>query len=622
MVRQRQPAQGPAQSSRKRTRDDDESEDEAATASSSKRSNREPKHVNFPRRLESGPTKSHADHRHQCPTKGVMRIVGLTTVEVDTDDEEEGEHVEVTDEDDIDGASLSANSDCTDAPNSERDPSTEWVNGDDLGASVFSPPKTIVKPKKPARPPMPSVSAPRATTSRPSSSVATAALPSASNGLDDARVCNNMHELRNAVKGFADAFPVPRPRASASGREGFGQLLRSSNEHTVRYVGCLALGGKNGEDSWRELLRDVECRKALVFGIIGRALKESVFSELWFGATEEQHKELSTHEQNSVDLDGFIRTSQRAERCEEFASHGNEQTSVISLLKAEAKVVVQLEKLLGPLAATVGGNGRTPMPLDVRSLNTIVSMAADLSRSMRLMSNVVYYWPPTFKDEEFEPARMESNNLRYMIEESPYEKKDMHGRVRAVLLPDHADRSEAIVRVVCFPGLVAYRQGGGELGKRLLHAEGLRQRNALEPPPDVQEVNARSARHDGITEDSGFRTKVICKAVVHLQWGKQRLLTKEAGTSAHLDAVRDHSNKYEEDRRGFKELFDIYLDRNTCLNCSNFGHIAAECTNISRQAGLADYMLPREPRMEKLGKAGGPAAGGSSRPLSRKGSHS
>jgi hypothetical protein len=60
----------------------------------------------------------------------------------------------------------------------------------------------------------------------------------------------------------------------------------------VRYIGCLAQGGPNREQSWQELLANPECRVALVVGIIGTALKEHVFSELWFGGTDEQVEEL------------------------------------------------------------------------------------------------------------------------------------------------------------------------------------------------------------------------------------------------------------------------------------------------------------------------------------------
>ena len=216
-------------------------------------------------------------------------------------------------------------------------------------------------------------------------------------------------------------------------------------------------------------------------------------------------------------------------------------------------MTAQLEVLLWPLVL----QEKTE---HVYALEHIITVAADLSRQIRMMHNVVYYWPPTFKDEEFEPGRMEGLNIRNMIDTSPYEKRDVQGRVRANLLPDQDDRNEAIVRVVCFPGLVAYRKGGGALGKQELADEDRQERRSRDPE-DVRHHRERVRAHDGISVDSGFRSKVICKAIVHLQWGKQRLLTKEAGTSAHLDATRDYSDKYEKSRKGFRELFDIYLER-------------------------------------------------------------
>jgi hypothetical protein len=69
----------------------------------------------------------------------------------------------------------------------------------------------------------------------------------------------------------------------------------------------------------------------------------------------------------------------------------------------------------------------------------------------------------------------------------------------------------------------------------------------------------RDGKYTGL---EGFRTKTICKAVVNLQWGKQRLLTKEAGTSNYLDAVRDGSSKYKDDVVGWRELWDIFLEQN------------------------------------------------------------
>ena len=72
-----------------------------------------------------------------------------------------------------------------------------------------------------------------------------------------------------------------------------------------------------------------------------------------------------------------------------------------------------------------------------------------------------------------------------------------------------------------------------------------------------------AANADKLTGSEGFRTRVLCKSVVHLVWGKQRLLTREAGTAAHLDAMRDgNEQKYEDDRKGYVELYDYFLRTN------------------------------------------------------------
>lgn len=76
------------------------------------------------------------------------------------------------------------------------------------------------------------------------------------------------------------------------------------NAQLVRYIGCLAQGGPKREESWRELLSQPECRVALVVGIIGTALKEHVFSELWFGGTDEQIEELEALQERQKNGEG------------------------------------------------------------------------------------------------------------------------------------------------------------------------------------------------------------------------------------------------------------------------------------------------------------------------------
>jgi hypothetical protein len=165
---------------------------------------------------------------------------------------------------------------------------------------------------------------------------------------------------------------------------------------------------------------------------------------------------------------------------------------------------------------------------------------------------------------------MECLNTASMIRNSPYElKKQANGPDRSVLKAA-TEKVEAIVRVTAFPGLVAHRQGGGLLAKQLLADEKRKDKlSGIHLPPDVKRSRDMHAEKP-LLGTEGFRTRVICKSIVHLQWGRQRLLTKEAGTSRHLDAMRDGGMaKYEEDRRGFVELFDHFLKVHPKFDCGS-----------------------------------------------------
>jgi len=157
---------------------------------------------------------------------------------------------------------------------------------------------------------------------------------------------------------------------------------------------------------------------------------------------------------------------------------------------------------------------------------------------------------------------MECINIGSMISNSPFEKKIVNGREQSALR-EPTDKDEAIVKIVAFPGLVVHRQGGGALAKRLLAEEDqTNDHQHANLPPDIQRVR-RMAIGDKLTGDEGFRTRVMCKSVVHLIWGSQRLLTREAGTSAHIDAMRDgKEKKYQDDRKGYIELYDHFLANN------------------------------------------------------------
>ena len=80
------------------------------------------------------------------------------------------------------------------------------------------------------------------------------------------------------------------------GREASAKYLRALDaglsEEARTYIGCIATGGPCGLAGWEEILLDLELRKALVAGMIWKALKEHVFESLWFGAEPHRTKEM------------------------------------------------------------------------------------------------------------------------------------------------------------------------------------------------------------------------------------------------------------------------------------------------------------------------------------------
>ena len=378
-----------------------------------------------------------------------------------------------------------------------------------------------------------------------------------------------MDYLKDLVQTFAQSFKA----VTKSRKEDVLLVLfRAENRQLIRYIGCLSMGGKSGVEGWRTLLSDTTCCQALVSGIVGRALKENVFSELCFGSDPKLAEILAEEEQHMAQTDGefmlavscpsfanFRAGFHRSRRRAGTLKRHEKELNTPSLRHAVARITLQLERLLSPLWEL--GSTATAWRLTGKrgQLAGIVDLAAAVSHSIRKDGSSVYYWAPTFKDEEFEPARMECFNLYDMVQASPYDKKTENGVDQAVLQNGHEHESEAIVRIVCFPGLVAYQQGGGDFGRRELAQEEQHDRNI---PKDVQRHRERvENRGKGtLTGDEGFRTRTILKSVVLLQWGKQRLLTKEAGTSAHLDAMRSGNHaKYESDYEGFLELYDLFL---------------------------------------------------------------
>ena len=119
--------------------------------------------------------------------------------------------------------------------------------------------------------------------------------------LADNDVCDKVNTIRRLAIEFAETCPHFKPSQNA---DMLDHLLRGENEKLVRHIGCLAMSGPRGKEGWKELLADRSCRRALVFGLVGRVLKEHVFSQLYFGGSKHLIDKLKKQEEELAHLDG------------------------------------------------------------------------------------------------------------------------------------------------------------------------------------------------------------------------------------------------------------------------------------------------------------------------------
>lgn len=146
-----------------------------------------------------------------------------------------------------------------------------------------------------------------------------------------------------------------------------------------------------------------------------------------------------------------------------------------------------------------------------RELHRIVFTAAALNHSIRVQSDVIFYWVPVHKGMEFELERMTCANLWPVQRCSPFNDSE------ADVDPD----VKALVRVVCFHGLTSYRRGGGDQARYMLEREN--REDYFEPGGQGDMDRIRSPREgEDVDVESGFRSRVLAKAIVALSWGVER----------------------------------------------------------------------------------------------------
>lgn len=119
------------------------------------------------------------------------------------------------------------------------------------------------------------------------------------NGKDEMLVLG-IEELKGKLVDFASRVPLVSKTETGYTHK----LLKSSKEQLVRYIGSIAMGGRKGEEGWKELLTDAEARKAIVMGVVARALKEHVFGDYLFGADDELREKLESIDTSGTTHDG------------------------------------------------------------------------------------------------------------------------------------------------------------------------------------------------------------------------------------------------------------------------------------------------------------------------------
>lgn len=115
---------------------------------------------------------------------------------------------------------------------------------------------------------------------------------------EDKVILGHLHALRALIESFCEAnfdFRIKGPIEPA--------FIKAPPE-LISYIGCIAMGGPNGREGWRELIHDIDLRVALVHGIIGRALQEHVLASLCFGASQALMTKLEDMERRQVNDNG------------------------------------------------------------------------------------------------------------------------------------------------------------------------------------------------------------------------------------------------------------------------------------------------------------------------------
>ncbi|GAB7344163.1 hypothetical protein MBLNU457_2056t1 [Dothideomycetes sp. NU457] len=381
----------------------------------------------------------------------------------------------------------------------------------------------------------------------------------------EVRVLNRLVLLRDAIKRFALCYFGYTETADAT-ISSWREMVRCrmAVRELVMYAGYVGDCGDRGEVGWDELLSKPDLRVALVCGIIWKIVKERVLESLFFGATEAQIKSLAAQEKSMEKSDGFERTAARADLISTWYPLDSKSGPPLKA-QCTTALALQLQSLLIRLDphwhmapgmpskslyrhSTHNYADASKLANDpfFRELHYIVRSAATLNNLIRMQPDIVFYWVPVYRGMEFELERMTCANLWPVQRSSPFNDPD------ADVDPD----VKALVRIVCFHGLTSYRRGGGDQARYMLERE--KRKGYFEPGGQGEEDGVRPPRKgEDVDVDSGFRSRVLAKAIVALSWGAERPIETVVLDGDKEELVDEGAGK---DDARFVELMEICND--------------------------------------------------------------
>ncbi|PTB77979.1 hypothetical protein M440DRAFT_1400921 [Trichoderma longibrachiatum ATCC 18648] len=177
-------------------------------------------------------------------------------------------------------------------------------------------------------------------------------------------------------------------------KNGIGKRAASTNKslwtlkHSTEFLSHATLVARPAADgSWEMLLRSRSYRSALLTGVVMMLLEKHVFSDLLFGAGEEQAEVLRMEDSSMVNVEGFRRTALRADTNRVYL----EATGGIPPLfwKRVDSITARITALLAPLSAAVGGEIASPP--SYQALHDIVALAGWLNIAMRLCPKITTF---------------------------------------------------------------------------------------------------------------------------------------------------------------------------------------------------------------------------------------